>query len=366
MSTKSMRILWKEDHFYFVPLESKDGSYWGESPPFLKTPDSQSDSELGEVVLSHLEYSKVGIQEYLSEKKEYVSHRSVFGFKTDAPYYSNPELLQIRQLEAHYTITAYRNRRDGSSHNGYVKIPRDISPAELGHQIKLAFARCSPGYSQFKAKFFPEVGRHYKPRGVMEKVIDSNATGPIEFGHQHHWIAIKTTDTNSVIQLLNIHGCKETPWEEGLEAVYRRGATVYVSPPIQGWTFVLNGNLDVIYTEEKTERVLCALSQKFGEAQLYCVYAKAVEVFQWAKARDGEIVRWVLNNQENGDLKIRGEITSEEKETLSSPDELSEEWHARSDEVFDIAELWSLDPSQFSPGDPESVGPGLLGRFAPD
>ncbi len=285
----------------------------------------------------------------------------VFGFKSCGAYFLNSETIHLSLFEDFFEIMTFKHKINGGSFLDKVKLPRDTSPAELGHQIRLALARCNPGRNKFKEKFFPEAGQKYVPR-----LVDEDAEAPVAFGPQNHWLAIKTKDVNEVIHMLDIKDCKETPWEEGLEAISRSDLKVFVTPPVKGWTFVISAFLDGIYSEKETEHVLCALSRKFGEAQLYCLYAKTVEIRQWAKAENGDILRWALCNYENGDIKIHGGTTPEEKNIPGFPDKPEDYWSVEPEHVFAIAGQWSLDPSQFSPGDPESVGSGLLGRFAPD
>ncbi len=311
--------------------------------------------------MSQLEHCKFGVLKYPDEEEGFVDADKFFGYKVGPSYFLKIVAVYLGLYATHFEISIQQSKFGGMGQIATVELPLDISSTELGHQIRLALARCNPGRNKFKEKFFPEAGQKYVPRPV-----DENAEGPVGFGLQVHWLAVKTKDVNGVIHMLDIKDCVETSWEEGLEAVSRSDLKVYVTPPVKGWTFVVSAFLDGIYSEKETGRILCALSRKFGEAQLYCIYAKAVEIRQWAKAENGKLIRWALCNYENGDMKILGKITPEEKKALGFLDKPEDYWSVEPEQVFAIAGEWSLDPSQFSPGDPESVGPGLLGRFSPD
>jgi hypothetical protein len=79
--------------------------------------------------------------------------------------------------------------------------------------------------------------------------LDSTEDTPIGFSYKNNWFAIKTTNTNAVLELLKPKQLTKANWASGIELAYSHDFTdkkqypVFITPPVNGWTFVVGNNL---------------------------------------------------------------------------------------------------------------------------
>ena len=74
--------------------------------------------------------------------------------------------------------------------------------------------------------------------------------GPEPFGTGHAWLAIKTVDVDQVIGILGLDDVGPCNWRTGLSVVEDpeySGTYVFVTPPVEGWTFVVGMALSLIH-----------------------------------------------------------------------------------------------------------------------
>ncbi len=105
--------------------------------------------------------------------------------------------------------------------------------------------------------------------------------------------------------------------ELGLGTIYddRLGQShVFVSPPVDGWTFVAGLSLPAAMGPRFVDKVtpmLLGLGQQFPDVQYFFSYP-LIDVFAWARVRDGQMVR-AFAITEDGVVWQAGKVTSEEK-----------------------------------------------------
>src|SRR5262245_28535261 len=98
---------------------------------------------------------------------------------------------------------------------------------------------------------------------------------PVSFGYKMGWLAIRSTDRDAVVQSLRLTESREVTWNTGIETVYRdfyklfgRFSAVFVSPPVNDWTFVV-GDWTMGTGEEQgvhdIEQLVSRASAEFGE-----------------------------------------------------------------------------------------------------
>lgn len=199
---------------------------------------------------------------------------------------------------------------------------------------------------------------HLAPTRV---VFDTRPDRPRPFGVRMAWIAIRTRDTARVIATLGLTNLRYANWNTGLGAVYSpdlADSHIFVSPPVDGWTFVVGAALPTplgAAFADKTTPVLLALGTQFADVQYFVSYP-ALETFGWARVLTGRLVR-AFAASDGGATWAVGKVTKEEKALglrLFAPRtsrvrmEAGRPLEARAElgepHVLRLAALWGLDP----------------------
>ncbi len=240
---------------------------------------------------------------------------------------------------------------------------------------------------------------------------------PQSFGYKISWFALKASDPASVLDALEIGNATPSNWESGLAAVYSRDsdesdAWIFVSPPISGWVLAVSTSWAYPVAAEAESQseyqhgignrfdvLFSRLMKKFEDVQFFGSH-RVVDFVTWARALNGKPVR-IFSHADGEVLANFGEQTPEEAKLgflnlsgLSPPDArdkifaVAEEQSAEEDalvasglsgkealaklrekgrsafpgeeDVTDLAELWSIDPSRFE----EQSHPLSLGLVA--
>ena len=135
------------------------------------------------------------------------------------------------------------------------------------------------------------------PRVVKRRVIfDATPDRPAPFGLKMAWLAIRTRDTARVIDVLGLVNPRPCNWSSGIGTVYDDQLSenhVFVSPPVNGWTFVVG--LSVPYPVgrrfvDKCTPMLLRLGAEFIEVQYFFSYPP-IDFFAWARIIHGRLVR---------------------------------------------------------------------------
>jgi hypothetical protein len=195
---------------------------------------------------------------------------------------------------------------------------------------------------------------------------------PAAFGCRMAWLAIRTRDTEAVVDALGLAAPEPCNWSAGIGTVYDDTfgtSRVYVTPSVNGWTFAVGlalphpvGRMFV----DKCTPLLLDLGRRFAEVQYFFTYPP-IDLYAWARIIDGRLVRACAIGDE-GILWRKGHPTREERalglrlfefrglkgrhgdaggEMILYPTE---------DHVLRIAGRWSLDPTRL---DEAGFPPGL-------
>ena len=147
-------------------------------------------------------------------------------------------------------------------------------------------------------------------------VFDQRPDRPYPFGYRMSWLAIRTRDTQKVIEALQLGAVQPANWNTGLGAVYDSHlgqSHMFVSPPVNGWTFVAGHSLPQplgkTFTDKATP-LLVELGGQFIEVQYYFC-SPEIDFLGWARVIDGRIVRAFAIGDE-GVLWNRGKPSKEE------------------------------------------------------
>jgi len=205
----------------------------------------------------------------------------------------------------------------------------------------------------------------------------ASADGPAAFGYRMAWLAIRTRDTAAVVRELGLTSVEPCNWRSGIGTVYDRDLGehhVYVSPPVNGWTFVaglpLPQPVGASFVDKSTPFLL-ALGKRFIEVQYFMAYPP-IDFFAWARVIDGKLLR-AFAVSDSGVVWNHGKTTKDERALGLKLFELRGMRDRRGDaggelilhptehHVMRIAAKWSLDPTRL---DAASATPavGVVGR----
>jgi hypothetical protein len=197
---------------------------------------------------------------------------------------------------------------------------------------------------------------------------------PVSFGYKCMWFAVKSDHPEELIKILNLSDIRPCNWQIGIEKAYEN--SVFITPPINGWTLACGHGLPHGDSREGIEfvkNILQKLSKEYGEAEFFCTH-RVTEYHCWIKAAEGNIARvYSYLGEANENIVIEGEATDFEK-TLHLTDTFSAEakekyYFEREDItlpdeeiVMKVAENWSVNPSTLESRNDIIPALGLLGE----
>ena len=209
---------------------------------------------------------------------------------------------------------------------------------------------------------------------TIATILDTVPDTPLAFGYKCMWFAVKTEDKDRVAKVLNLKNIKPSSWKSGIEQAYN--ASVFVTPPIDGWVLVAGWGLPHGDTQEslaEVKTIAGTLSKEFGEAQFFCSH-RVVEYHCWLQAINSNTQRlYSYMGEQLQNIEIVGKPTDAEKgynlvNTFSAEAEKDDYWDNEDliipDEqlVMKIAGAWSIDPTLIE-NNKNIKGLGLLGTL---
>jgi hypothetical protein len=211
-------------------------------------------------------------------------------------------------------------------------------------------------------------------------VFNRTPDRPCPFGYRMAWLAIRTRDAAGVAAALGLERAEPANWRTGIGSVYDRelGETrVYVTPPVNGWTFVVGMPLPHPvgggYVDKFTP-LLADLGNRFVEVQYYIAYPP-IDLFAWARVIDGKIMRAFAIGDEGVILSV-GKTTKDERALGLKLFELRGVkgrkgdaggallLHPTEEHVMRLAGRWGIDPVNIEAAPQGGPAIGLIG-FAP-
>jgi len=214
--------------------------------------------------------------------------------------------------------------------------------------------------------------RLFEPRVVFEQRPDP----PAGFGYRMAWLAIRTRDTAAVVEELDLDAAEPCNWRSGIGSVYDNhlgNDHIYLSPPVNGWTFVVGLSLPLPVGGPFTDKclpLLQRLGRRFVEVQYFFAFPP-IDSFAWARVIEGRIVR-AFAITDSGIVWNKGRTTKEER-TLGlrlfdfrgvrgrNGDAGSEIiLYPTEEHVVSLARKWSLDPTQLNAQDVPALGLGYI------
>lgn len=147
--------------------------------------------------------------------------------------------------------------------------------------------------------------------------FDTDPDVPKPFGHEMAWLAIRSTDTSRVAEILSLCDGVKANWNCGIGTVYDKtlGAEhLFLSPPVNGWTFLIGLSLPHPVGPgfvDKLTPLMLRLGESFEDVQYFLAYS-LIDFFAWGRVRNGRFVRGFAVSDE-GIIWNRGRPTPEER-----------------------------------------------------
>ena len=201
------------------------------------------------------------------------------------------------------------------------------------------------------------------PRMPPEPVVYATEPDrPKAFGYRMAWLAIRTRDTGRVIESLGLTDTFSANWNNGIGTVYAEDcddATIFVSPPVNGWTFVVGLALPQPLGKsfvDKTTPLLLDLGNRFIEVQYYLAYPD-LDAFAWVRVIDGRLARaYAINDvgviwnkgRQTKDEKTLGTKLYEMRGVMKKAGDAAGELvlYPTEQHIMKLAAKWSLDPTE--------------------
>ncbi len=243
------------------------------------------------------------------------------------------------------------------------------------------------------------------PRPVASTTLPARASATaaaepaIGFGYKCAWIAAKGISSEALARALRLGEVTSESWVVGIQRSYdphagARGSvpdstaaelqfgetpTVFVTPPVDGWTLAVGQRLAFLrsfafkripadHSPDKLLPFLEALSRESGVTVQYFFTHRIPETHIWAWAESGRIVRAYGFSGEQGNILFNvGPLTPGERalgiELPGNERELLDKRFARPSEqtVIDVAGKWSVDPTRLHGR--TDLGRGLTGAL---
>lgn len=212
--------------------------------------------------------------------------------------------------------------------------------------------------------------------GDKRIAFGSDPDGPCAFGCGMAWLAVRSDDPLAVLEALRLEEPRPCNWNSGIGAAYDDwlgAAHVFVSPPVQGWTFVVGLPLPHPVGRgfvDKCTPLLVDLGGRFSEVQYFFSYPP-IDYYAWARVQDGRLVRAFAVTDE-GIVWNKGRTSKEERGLGLKLFELRGVrerrgdaggeliLHPTEDHVMRLASRWSIDPTTLY----EAHAPAALGFVA--
>lgn len=179
------------------------------------------------------------------------------------------------------------------------------------------------------------------------------------FGLKMHWLAIRSEDSEKILACLpSEHELRRINWDKGLGYAYRHRSNVFVSPPVQGWTFIVGWGIPEFSDVRRAafDDFTAPFLQTFADVQYYGSY-RVVDYVAWGRAEGGTWQRLFAYCPNTDLLYSEGAQTDTEQalglidirsldELLASSEEDHDHWLESLDEEtpLRLAGKWSIDP----------------------
>jgi len=207
-------------------------------------------------------------------------------------------------------------------------------------------------------------------------VFEQSPDPPAAFGYRMAWLAVRTRDTDALLEELGVVAAEPCNWKSGIGTVYDASLGddhIFVSPPVNGWTFVVGLALPHPIGRSFADRctpLLTRLGHRFVEVQYFFAYPP-IDLFAWARLLEGRVVR-AFAITDSGVVWNRGRATREERAlglklfdfrgVRGRNGDAGEAMilYPTEEHVLRLAGRWSLDPTRLDTADMTRGGLGYI------
>ena len=199
------------------------------------------------------------------------------------------------------------------------------------------------------------------PRLLPRRVrMDDAPDRPLAFGSEMSWLAVKTDDAGRLAAVLGLGDLNVANWNSGLGAIYDlelSDALVFISPPVDGWTFVAGVSLPLPQGGafvDKAAPLLARVAREFRSVQYFATFP-IIDFYAWARFDNGRLVRavaigeagivWDLGRPTPVERKL-GLSTMELRGILNRHGDIGGalQLHPTEPHVLGVAEGWGINP----------------------
>jgi len=201
------------------------------------------------------------------------------------------------------------------------------------------------------------------------RLLPRKLQGPL-LAAPSRWLAVRTTNPQTVQSALGLLKARPCSWEEGLSAAHEQ--KLFISPPVDGWILVVGSSLpEPARDVDKCFHFIRALSQKLGLVQFFSLN-RNLQHHAWVQADQGHIQRayaWADKTLWN-----QGRMTKAEAELrlkcYDYGDSAERTYFAEADppafnteRVSLLAARWSVDPTSVGARVPKQTQ-GIAGELS--
>ena len=212
--------------------------------------------------------------------------------------------------------------------------------------------------------------------GEGRVLFDGTPDRPAPFGYKMAWLAVRAADPVLLAADLGLANPTPANWNSGIGSVYDDALGeqhVYVTPPVNGWCFVVGLSLPYPAGRsfaDKHTPLLVDLGRRYREVQYFFTYP-LIDYFAWARFADGRLSRCFAIN-DCGVVTNVGRVTREERALGLKLFELRGVkgrkgdaggeliLHPTEEHVLRLAGAWSMDPTTLDRF-PAASGLGVVG-----
>ncbi len=204
---------------------------------------------------------------------------------------------------------------------------------------------------------------HVPPQVAVE--ADPTPDRPIAIDEDASWIAVRSSDPDSVSDVLGLQDLRMANWQSGMEftGYDDENATVFVTPPVDGWTLIIGDNLPIVSQADDRYALAATLrdlARRFDEVHYFTSY-EGGEVIGWVRIANDSLVRAFVRDDTGIEWEA-GVPTEAESVTVDGLKRLQVDGTWPGPVVFDLARQWSVDPLSFDSTTAEP-GVGRIGRL---
>jgi hypothetical protein len=198
-------------------------------------------------------------------------------------------------------------------------------------------------------------------RGPVTRLgLDATPDRPKSFGYKCTWLTVKASSAEEVADELGYDAPARCNWASGFERAFGAigSKEVFVTPPVDGWVFVLGFPLS---DDEDAFDAVGTLSSVLGRPVYAFGSHRGVSAALWGFAEGGVVKRaWSVSD---GQVLIsEGPVTPEERaldiDFSREPQPNDEAWSRQSHEatVVALAKAWTRDPTTLDEVSEPGVG----------